>query len=183
MLTIARQATLACTRMMALAAMAVIGLMALTIGYDVLARFAFTAPTDWAYPLNASGVLVATALTIPHLYATRRHISMDLAYRAMPRRLQRISDATTMTATAVLGLTLAVTAYRSMVVALSAGLTGSGTFSIPLWIPDAVLLLTGMMLVLVAVLFPPSEPDDSVTTPDPEPDDPATANTPDGAAK
>ena len=51
-----RRAVLACTRAMAVVAMAVIGLMMLTITYDVFMRFAFAAPTDWAYPLNSTGV-------------------------------------------------------------------------------------------------------------------------------
>jgi hypothetical protein len=59
-----------------------------------------------------------------------------------------------------------VTAYRSMTVALAGGLTGSGTFSIPLWIPDAVLFLSGVLLTVVAVLFPPGGwGDGAVTSP------------------
>ena len=142
-------------RWLAYAAMTVIGLMMLTITYDVVVRYVLTAPTDWAFPLNAAGVLVATSLTVPHLYAGGAHIAMDLVHRALPAGGRRVADLVTGAATAFLGLVLAVTAYRSMRVALDAGLTGSGTFGIPLWIPDAALLLTGLLLTLVAVLFPP----------------------------
>lgn len=140
---------------LAYVAMAVVGLMMLTITYDVAVRFLLSAPTDWAFPLNAAGVLTTTSLTVPHLYARGRHISMDLLHRAMPAGGRRVADLVTAAATAFLGLVLAVTAFRSTVVALEAGLTGSGTFSIPLWVPDAVLCLTGVLLALVAVLFPP----------------------------
>ncbi len=81
-----RRAVLACTGAMAVVAMAVIGLMMLTICLDVVLRFALSAPTDWAYPLNAAGVLVSTTLAIPHLYATGHHISMDLLHRALSPR-------------------------------------------------------------------------------------------------
>jgi TRAP-type C4-dicarboxylate transport system permease small subunit len=165
-LHIARRLVLGCTRVMAIAAMAVIGLMMLTITYDVIARFAFAAPTDWAYPINSAGVLAATSLAIPHLYATGQHISMDLVHRALSPRLRRAGDVITAAATALLGLVLAVTGYRSMAIAITGGLNGSGTFNIPLWIPDAVLLVTGVFLVLVAVLFPPSGPvDDAIVEP------------------
>jgi TRAP-type C4-dicarboxylate transport system permease small subunit len=154
-----RRAVLACTRAMAVVAMAVIGLMMLTITYDVFMRFAFAAPTDWAYPLNSTGVLVATVLTIPHLYATGHHISMDLLHRALPARVRRAADVVTTVATVFLGVVLAATAFHSMTVAYAGGLTGAGTFNIPLWVPDAILTLSGVFLVLVALLFPATPPD------------------------
>lgn len=154
MLNRVRGAVLAMTGAISLVAMVTVGAMMLTITFDVLARSVARAPTDWAYPLNAVGVLVVTALALPHLYATGHHISMDLVHRALPRPWRRVADAVTALATAFLGVVLAVTAFRSMAVAYGGGLTGSGTFTIPLWIPDAVLGLSGVLLVLVALLFP-----------------------------
>ena len=155
----ARRAVLACTRAMAVVAMVVVGLMMLTITYDVLMRYVFAAPTDWAYPLNSTGVLVATMLAVPHLYATGHHISMDLLHRALPERARRAADVVTTVATAFLGLVLAISAFRSMTVAYAGGLIGAGTFNIPLWLPDAVLTLSGVFLVLVALLFPAGPPE------------------------
>jgi C4-dicarboxylate transporter, DctQ subunit len=155
----ARRAVLACTRAMAVVAMAIVGLMMLTITYDVLMRYLFAAPTDWAYPLNSTGVLVATMLAVPHLYATGHHISMDLLHRALAERARRAADVVTTAATAFLGLVVAITGFRSMAVAFTGGLTGAGTFNIPLWVPDAVLFVSGVFLVLVALLFPATPPD------------------------
>ncbi|NLU73628.1 TRAP transporter small permease [Streptomyces sp. HNM0575] len=150
-----RKYVLACAMALAVVSMAVVALMMLTITYDVVVRFTFSAPTDWAYPLNAAGVLAATSLAIPYFYAKGQHISMDLVHRALPHGLRRVADVVTAVATAFLGVVLAVTAYRSLRVAIDGGLTGSGTFSIPYWIPDAVLCLSGVLLAVVAVLFPP----------------------------
>ena len=147
---------LACTYGMLVTAMVVIGLMMLTITYDAVSRFALTAPTDWAYPINSAGVLVSTSLAIPYLYARQQHISMDLLHRALPSRFRQACDVVTALATTFLGVVLAATAFRSMSVAIAGGLTGAGTFSIPLWLPDAVLGITGVFLALVAVLFPRS---------------------------
>jgi TRAP-type C4-dicarboxylate transport system permease small subunit len=144
---------------MAVAAMVVIGLMMLTITYDVLARALLAAPTDWAYPLNSAGVLVATVLAVPHLWATGRHIAMDLVHRALPPRARRVADAVTVLAGCFLGVVLAVSAVRAAVVDARTGLTGAGTFGVPFWIPDAVLALSGVFLVLAALLFPPVPPD------------------------
>jgi C4-dicarboxylate transporter, DctQ subunit len=167
--TRARGGVLACTRAMAVVAMVVVGLMMITITYDVLARYLFAAPTDWAYPLNSAGVLVATMLAVPHLYATGHHISMDLLHRGLPERARRAADVVTTTATAFLGLVIAVAGFRSTAVAYAGGLTGAGTFNIPLWVPDAVLTLSGVFLVLVAVLFPAESP---VPAPDEQPAEP-----------
>jgi TRAP-type C4-dicarboxylate transport system permease small subunit len=144
---------------MAVVAMVAVGMMMLTITYDVVVRFAFAAPTDWAYPLNSTGVLVATMLAVPHLYATGHHISMDLLHRALSERARRAADVVTTVATAFLGLVLAITGFRSMTVAFAGGLTGAGTFNIPLWVPDAVLTVSGVFLVLVALLFPAAPPE------------------------
>lgn len=150
-----RKHVLACALALAVVAMAVVALMMLTITYDVVVRFVFARPTDWAYPLNAAGVLAATSLAVPYFYAKGRHISMDLVHRRMPPGLRRAADLTAAAAAVFLGVVLAVTAFRSMTVAIEGGLTGAGTFSIPLWIPDAVLCVSGVLLVVVAAVFPP----------------------------
>lgn len=173
-----RKYVLACALGLAAVSMAVVALMMLTITYDVVVRFTFSAPTDWAFPVNAAGVLLTTALSVPYLYAKGRHISMDLLYRTLPLRTRRIADGVTAAATAFLGLILAITSYRAMAVAIEGGLTGSGTFSIPLWVPDAALLVTGIMLTLVAVLFPPGGATAPPEQTEPEPSAPEAAAVP-----
>lgn len=139
-----------------LAIMARLGIcaMMLTITYDVFARFAFAAPTDWAYPLTALDVLSITMLTVPYLYIERQHIAMDLIHRALPAKFQAAADLVTTIATLLLGVVILVTAWRSMLVSFDTGLTGAGTFNIPYWIHDAVLVITGFVLIFVAALFP-----------------------------
>lgn len=159
-LNIVRRVVHKCVHALAIVAMVGIGGMMLTISYDVLARFAFAAPTDWAYPLNALGVLSITVLTVPYLYLEGQHIAMDLVHRALPARLRAATDVVTAVATGVFGLVIAITGTRSLVLAIDTGLTGSGTFNIPFWVHDAVLVTSGAFLALVAALFPAS-PEDS----------------------
>lgn|SRR5690606_7120679 len=147
---------------LALAAVAVVVIagMMLTITYDVVMRFAFAAPTDWAYPINAIGVLGSTMLALPYLYVRRQHIAMDLVHRSMPRTARRTADLVTAAATVLFGLLLAVSAWRAFVVSIEGGMTGSGTFNIPYWVAHATLVITGVMLALVALVFPPTVPSD-----------------------
>ncbi|OEU92091.1 hypothetical protein DB35_06135 [Streptomyces abyssalis] len=173
-----RKYVLACALALAVVAMAVVGLMMLTITYDVIVRYALAAPTDWAYPLNAAGLLAATSLAVPYFYAKGQHISMDLVHRALPSGLRRAADLVTAAATLFLGLVLAVTAFRSMAVAIKGGLTGAGTFSIPLWVPDAVLFTSGVLLAVVAVLFPPGTAEDVAEAEHPPGEAPSTGEAP-----
>jgi TRAP-type C4-dicarboxylate transport system permease small subunit len=155
-----RRVVRACALALAVVAIVVIGGMMAAITYDVFMRFAFAAPTDWAYPLTALGVLSSTMLAVPYLYVRRQHIAMDLVHEVMPRWARRVANAVTAIATGLLGIVLAVTAVRSLIVSTERGLTGSGTFNIPNAVPDTVLLVTGVLIVLVAVLFPPVAPDE-----------------------
>ncbi|MEJ2869918.1 TRAP transporter small permease [Actinomycetospora sp. OC33-EN08] len=161
----ARRAVLATTRAAAALAALVVAAMVLTITYDALARYLFAAPTDWAYPLNTSGVLAATVLAIPHLYATGGHIALDLVHRGLSPRARRRADVVTGAATALFGLAVAVTAARSAAVGIERGLTAAGTFSIPLWVPDLVLAVSGALLVAAALLFPAHPPPDEAPEP------------------
>jgi C4-dicarboxylate transporter, DctQ subunit len=52
-----------------------------------------------------------------------------------------------------------------MAVAFAGGLTSAGTFNIPLWVPDAVLTVSGVFLVLVALLFPAAPPEAEAAAP------------------
>jgi TRAP-type C4-dicarboxylate transport system permease small subunit len=166
-----RRVVRACALALAVVAMVVIGGMMATITYDVFMRFAFAAPTDWAYPLNALGVLSSTMLAVPYLYVRRQHIAMDLVHGVMPRWARRVANAVTTITTGLLGIVLAVTAFRSLVVSAERGLTGSGTFNIPNGVPDTALLVTGVLIVLVAVLFPPVAPEEEGAKPAAVPDD------------
>ncbi|WP_139320600.1 TRAP transporter small permease [Saccharomonospora sp. CUA-673] len=151
---------------LALASVSVVAIagMMLTITYDVLMRFAFAAPTDWAYPLNAMGVLGSTMLALPYLYVRRQHIAMDLLHRSMRPGMRRASDLVTAAATVVFGVVLAVMALRGLIVSVEGGMTGAGTFNIPNWVAHAALLVTGATLAIAAVVFPPTAPDDDGPT-------------------
>lgn len=154
LLRIARRIARICVTALAVVAMVAVAGMMLTITYDVVARSLFRAPTDWAYPLNALGVLCVTALPVPYLYLHHGHIAMDLIHRTLPMRWQTAANAVTTLAVVAFGVVVALTAALSLPVAVDAGLTGSGTFNIPFWIHDLVLIVSGSFLAVVAMLFP-----------------------------
>jgi TRAP-type C4-dicarboxylate transport system permease small subunit len=142
------------TWLMRILAGAVIVAMMLTTGYDVVMRYVFAAPTEWALTLNAAGVLAATFLALPHLAAVRGHISMDLLYRRLSRRGQVVADAVTAVAAFAFGAAMAWLGYRAALTAYVGGIVTSGNFNIPLWSVYGLIYVGGLGLLLV-VLFSP----------------------------
>ncbi|WP_109472054.1 TRAP transporter small permease [Ornithinimicrobium cavernae] len=129
-------------------------MMTVTTVYDVIARYFFASPTEWAFTLNSAALLAATLLAMPHLAAIHGHIDMDLVYRRFPRRVQRVLDVVNGLVTLAFGALLAWLGYRAAFGAYLSGLYTSGNFNLPMWVLYAVVYLGGLGLALV-ILFSP----------------------------
>lgn len=136
-----------------LAALVIMGMM-LTTAYDVVSRYAFAAPTEWALTLNAAAVLAATFFAVPHLAVVNGHIGMDLLYRRMGPSGRRVAGVVTGVATLAFGVCMAWLGYRAMLTAYVSGLFTSGNFALPLWTLYATVYIGGVGLVLAVVLSP-----------------------------
>jgi TRAP-type C4-dicarboxylate transport system permease small subunit len=149
----------------------VIVAMMLSTGYDVVMRYVFAAPTEWALTLNAAAVLAATFLALPHLAAVHGHIDMDLVYRRLSSRGQRLADVVTGVAAVAFGGAMAWLGYRAALTAYLGGIVTSGNFNIPLWSVYALIYVGGLGLLLVVLLSPwrrsagtAAQSDDSLST-------------------
>jgi len=147
-----------------LAGLAIVAMMLATV-YDVVMRYVFAQPTEWALTLTTAGVLVATFFAMPHMVAVREHISMDLVYRRLGMRARLAADAATGVATLLFGAGMAWLGYRAAVTSYVGGLVTSGNFALPLWALYATVYVGGLGLVLVVLLSPwrPREADDGAT--------------------
>jgi TRAP-type C4-dicarboxylate transport system permease small subunit len=132
----------------------VIVAMMLTTCYDVVMRYVFAAPTEWALTLNAAAVLAATFLALPHLAAVNGHIDMDLVYRRLGTRGQLLADVVTGAAAVTFGAAMAWLGYRAALTAYIGGIVTSGNFNIPLWSVYALIYVGGLGLLLVVLLSP-----------------------------
>jgi TRAP-type C4-dicarboxylate transport system permease small subunit len=153
-----------------LSGLVIVGMM-LSTGYDVVMRYVFAAPTEWALTLNAFAVLVATFLALPHLAAVHGHIDMDLVYRRLGSRGQRLADVVTGVAAVAFGAAMAWLGYRAALTAYIGGIVTSGNFNIPLWSVYALIYVGGLGLLLVVLLSPwrrsagtPAQAEDSLST-------------------
>jgi TRAP-type C4-dicarboxylate transport system permease small subunit len=136
-----------------LAGLVIMGMMLATV-YDVVMRYAFAQPTEWALTLSTAGVLGATFFAMPHLVAVRGHIDMDLLYRRLGRRGQLAADVVTGVATLLFGAGMAWLGYRAAITSYVGGLLTAGNFAIPLWTLYAMVYVGGLGLVLVVALSP-----------------------------
>jgi TRAP-type C4-dicarboxylate transport system permease small subunit len=142
-----------------LSGLVIVAMMAATV-YDVVLRYAFAAPTEWALILSAAGVLAATFLALPHLAAIHGHIDMDLVYRRLSPRGQTVADVVSGLATLAFAAAMAWLGYRAALTAYVGGLVTSGNFSIPIWTLYATIYVGGLGLLLVVVLSPWRRSDD-----------------------
>ncbi len=136
-----------------LAGLVIVAMMLATV-YDVVMRYAFAQPTEWALTLSTAGVLGATFFAMPHLVAVRGHIDMDLIYRRLGPGGQLAADVITGLATLLFGVGMAWLGYRAAITSYVGGLLTSGNFAIPLWTLYAMVYVGGLGLVLVVVLAP-----------------------------
>ncbi len=64
--------------------------IACSFSYEVVARYFFNAPTEWASPLTSYFLAAAIFLAMPELTRSRAHISINVLIDAAPPRYARI---------------------------------------------------------------------------------------------
>lgn len=132
----------------------IIAVMMLTTAYDVVMRYMFAAPTEWALTLNMVAVLAATFLAVPHIAAVNGHIQMDLLYRRLGERGRLAADIVVGVATLVVAAAFAWLGYRATLSAYVNGLLTSGNFNVPLWSVYMFIYIGGLGLLLVMLVAP-----------------------------
>jgi TRAP-type mannitol/chloroaromatic compound transport system permease small subunit len=125
----------------------------LIIGYEVIARYGFNAPTIWAHDLTIS--LCAIGFVMSGLYTLQRraHIRITLVYDKLPHSVRRVLDvingAIMLAFLGLLTFQVAKSAYKSVSIMETAG-TASG-IPIPAIAKSALLVACATMFILGAV--------------------------------
>lgn len=122
------------------------------IGYDVGARYLFSAPTTWILDVSIYLTMWATFLAAAHTLRAGGHIRMDLYARRLAPPLRRRMDA----AVAVLALAFsALLAWQGLLSVRDAIRLGEVTLStirVPLWMPLSAIPVGGALLVVAWLL-------------------------------
>ncbi len=121
------RAVTALNRGVMLAATALIGIMVPVICYEVVARYAFDAPTVWAMELARLLLGPYFLLAGPYLLHLGGHVNVDILYNRLPARVARIVDLLTVPAIVYVGwmllsysLPLAITSWEQQETSTSA---------------------------------------------------------------
>lgn len=124
---------------------------ALILSGEVLARYLFNSPSDWALELCILMLIAATFLAAAYTLAARAHVNIDIVDHLMSGGLNRwrllLAD---LGAAGLCGF-VAANAWRLFAVAWNEGWVSNSTWGPKLWIPFGLIAL-GMSLLALQYL-------------------------------
>jgi TRAP-type C4-dicarboxylate transport system permease small subunit len=125
-----------------------LGLMALWITYDVVARYIFRAPTEWAGDLAEYTLLWTTFLGSPWLIRRNGHIMVELVVDRLPHRLR---DGVLRVGWCAAAVAAGIFAYQSGIKTLAfydAGRMVSRSWEVPLFAPYLAMPLGAALMAI-----------------------------------
>lgn len=124
---------------------------ALILTWEVLARYLFNSPSDWALELCILMLIAATFLAAGHTLAARAHVNIEIVDAVLPAGVNRwrllLAD---LGAAGLCGF-VAANAWRLTAVAWNEGWVSNSTWGAKLWIPFGLIAL-GMTLLALQYL-------------------------------
>ena len=126
-------------------------LIAMIGTYEVIMRYVFNRPTNWAWEVNSSLLCVACAMGAGYALLKGTHVKVDVIYNFLPMRVKAILDsATSVFAIAFLGVLIWQGAGMSWYSILVKETTKS-IFRSPVY-PFKAIIVVGTSLFLLQVL-------------------------------
>lgn len=134
----------------ALSAVSLLVTLAL-IAFSVVMRYFLNRPQSWideiaGYLLVAS-VMLAAADALFH----GEHIAVDIVSDRLPANAKRIIEKLGLIAVAVMGVLLAVSGWDMVEFSWMSGMVSTGYLSVPLWFPQLLVPIGGVLLVIAAI--------------------------------
>lgn len=122
------------------------------IFYEVVSRTLFDAPTIWSTEMTIYAIIGSCFLGAAYAIRVDAHIKVDLLLHNVPAHVRRWM----LIASAVLGfvfsLTFAVFGWEHVQRSLELGFTSTSLLQIPMYLPEMLLPIGGMLLSLAFVL-------------------------------
>lgn len=126
--------------------------IALMLGYEVVMRYVFVAPTIWAEELSRLLLVWATFAGMALLVHRRQHIAITLVTDLLPERARRWQQVFVLGFVAALAL--AIVWYGSGIAldSLMRGRTTGSMLDMPAWINQASIPVCFLLLALQAII-------------------------------
>lgn len=118
------------------------------VGYDVAARYLFSAPTTWILDVSIYLTMWATFLAAGHTLRAGGHIRMDLYIRRLGPRARRGMDVGVAALALAFSALLAWQGALSIRDAVRLGEVTLSTIRVPLWVPLSAIPAGGLILVV-----------------------------------
>ncbi len=132
----------------AYAAAVIVGLMALAVTFDVVARNLGWANTGWVVELSEYSLPVATLLVAPYLLQRNQHVRLDVLLLSLPKKISLVMER----GADVLGMMIcAVFVWYSIKLIADSARIGSmvvKTLSIPEWWQYALIPVSFTLLAI-----------------------------------
>ena len=127
-------------------------LMGLAVTYDVIMRNLFKAPAIWAFEFSNFSCAAVAFLAGGYTLIQHRHVNVDVLYRNFIPRNKALANLSTSILFFLLCGVLAwmgsITAFES----LQSGATSGGGWDIPLFLPQLLVPIGGLLLGLQGVV-------------------------------
>lgn len=124
---------------------------ALILSGEVLARYLFNSPSDWALELCIYMLIASTFLAAAYTLGARAHVNIEIVDAMLPAGMNRWRRLLADLGAAGLCGFVAVNAWRLATVAWSEGWVSNSTWGAKLWIPFGIIAL-GMILLTLQYL-------------------------------
>lgn len=166
----------ALNRWIMIAATGLIAIMVAAICYEVIARYAFDAPTVWAMELARLLLGPYFLLAGPYLLHIGGHVNVDIVYAKLPERAAKVVDLLTVPVILYFGWVLLSYSLPLTITSFEQRETSTSAWNPQIWPAKAVMPMAFALLIAQAVaewlraLFRVLRLPDPAPAPPPEPE-------------
>ncbi|MEZ7170271.1 TRAP transporter small permease [Sporosarcina sp. OR05] len=120
--------------------------------YEVVSRSFFDAPTTWATELSIYAIIGSCFLGSAYAVRTYSHITVDILINNVNDKMKTIFAYLTNTLGLVFSVIFTIYSYMHVVKTFNLQVTSASLLRIPMYIPESLLVIGGVLLCIAFVL-------------------------------
>lgn len=120
--------------------------------YEVVSRSFFDAPTTWATELSIYAIIGSCFLGSAYAVRTYSHITVDILINNVNDKMKTIFAYLTNTLGLVFSVIFTLYSYLHVVKTFNLQVTSASLLRIPMYIPESLLVIGGVLLCIAFVL-------------------------------
>lgn len=120
--------------------------------YEVVSRSFFDAPTTWATELSIYAIIGSCFLGSAYAVRTYSHITVDILINNVNDKMKTIFAYLTNTLGLVFSVIFTIYSYLHVVKTFNLQVTSASLLRIPMYIPESLLVIGGVLLCIAFVL-------------------------------